>query len=206
MEDARDRILARRARFVALALAAVGCHEGEGTKAPETVTLPPPPEDAGTHVATVEDASPPPKAEPDAGTPAGISPATAARYARARTRIAEAKEAIETVHEKIVKQAAYSSANATQWRDLVAEAQELYSTVGYLGIYCPKKSPETDAFLAWVQAEEDKLRASVDDVKRDAEKKLQDKTTTGAARWDLLWSQWNQANPRPCLSIACDSW
>lgn len=206
MDDARDRILARRARFVALALAAAGCHEGEATKGPETVVLPPAPEDAGTHVATVEDASPPPKPAPEAGTPDGISPATAQRYAKANSRIASVKEAIEVAHEKVVKQAPYSAANAAQWRDLVAEVQELYSSVGFLSIYCPKKSPETDAFLAWVQAEQDKLRVTVDGVKKDAEKKLTDPSTTGAARWDLLLSQWNQANPRPCLSIACDSW
>ena len=36
--------------------------------------------------------------------------------------------------------------------------------------------------------------------------KMGEKTNKGDARYDKLMDQYNYANPRPCLSIAGDSW
>jgi hypothetical protein len=203
VSNAKDLILARRARFVALALASVGCHEEAEPKAPETVVLPPTPEAGPPPVAVVEDAGPPPR---DAGVPDEVSQATAVRYAQAKMRIELIRAGIAIAREKIAKLGPYGAANATSWQGVVVELDGNYESISFLSGYCPKKSPETDAFLAWLAGEQATLRRSADEARREAETKLQDKTTPGAARWDQLLQQWNQANPRPCLSIACDSW
>lgn len=212
-ESQRDQILARRARFVALALSASGlgaCHEGEPAAQPhDTVYLPPAEVDASAQAAVdaaAEAAGP--IAIVDAGAPAdaGISPATQERYARLASRVAAIGESILSTDATVTKMANFGPSNATQWRDTVARVQDLYSAIGFLGMYCPKPRPETDAFMAHVQDETSKLRAQVDTLKKKVEAKLADKTTKGDARYDQLLDQYNNANPRPCLSIACDSW
>lgn len=212
-ESQRDRILARRARFVALALSASGvsaCHQGDGVaERHDTVYLPPAEMDAST-TATVDAGAEETGgvAVVEAGPPAdaGISPATQERYARFAANAASVAQSIDALDAKVTKMGNYGPANATAWRDVVGEIQDRYSSIGYFSIYCPKPRPETDAFLAHVQDEAQKLRARVDALKKKAEGKLADKTTKGDARYDQLIDQYNNANPRPCLSIACDSW
>lgn len=204
-DDSRDRILARRARFVALTLAAVACHDGEPAKNQDSVYLPPPEHDAEAPVAVLDAGTT--TSEFDAARDTtGMSPATRERYVKLDARIAATRDEIMKVEEAVAKQPAFTNATSATWQELVAQVQSLYQSVGYLGIYCPKKSPETDAFLAHVEAEQTKLRGLVDALKKKATTKLTDKTMSGDARFDKLYDQWNSANPRPCLSIACDSW
>jgi cytochrome c peroxidase len=201
-----DRILVRRARFVALALAAVACHEGEAAPSNQTVQLPPP-EDAGT-TATAADAGETHVAVIDAGhaAPSGISPETKERYVRLRAQVDTLRDRIAQTTEKVAKAPAFSTATSATWTDLVVEIQTYYQAIGYMSIYCPKPRPETDEFLAFVNEQQTALHALVDALKKTADARLTDKTMTGAARFDLLRQQHNNANPKPCLSIACDSW
>jgi hypothetical protein len=200
-----DRILARRARFVALALAAVGCHEGEAAPSNQSVVLPPPP-DAGTTASAV-DAGETHAVIVEAGAdPTDISPATKERYARHAAQMAGLRNDIARLTETIAKAPAFSSATTASWQELTYQVQVLYQAIGYMAIYCPAKRPETDTFLAQVEKDREALRGEVDGVKKKATARLADKTMSGDARFDLLVQQYNNSHPRPCLSIACDSW
>lgn len=212
-EPQRDRILARRSRFVALALSASGiaaCHKGDGaTEQHDTVYLPPAevdaaaraevdagPRDTGS-VAVVNDG---PSAD------AGISAATRERYEKLVGRVAAIKDRIVVLDGDVTKMTNFGTSNAAAWQSLVAQIQSVYESIGWLSVYCPKPRPETDAFLAHVEVERKALLVNADGLKKKTTTKLADKTTTGDARYDQLVDQFNNANPRPCLSIACDSW
>lgn len=198
---------------MALALSASGvgaCHQGDGaTEQHDTVYLPPAQVDASSRAvvdAGAEETGATAMVEAGPAADAGISPATQERYVKFATRVAAVGQAVDALDAKVTKMSNFTPSNATAWRDLVGEIQGQYSSIGWFSVYCPKPRPETDAFLAHVQDEAQKLRARVDAVKKKADAKLADKTIKGDARYDQLIDQYNNANPRPCLSIACDSW
>lgn len=204
--DGKNRILARRARFVGSALTILGCSpatpHGETTVAiaPGDVSSAPPPPSA-----TV--------ADPDAGTkpkppptnlpfavPAGVSSETRLRYERL------GKSAME-MQERQAKVEAELAQTPASWRDFAGELEGLFQSVGWFGYPCPDPPrPETDAFLKVLEDQRKVARERTERIKKDAEAKLSKGGKNGAKELERYTNEFDVANPRPCLSIACDRW
>ena len=209
-DEIQGRILARRARFIALTLAGAGCTPAE-TAPPPVVVLPSPAPDAAAAVTPVVDAG----AVVEAGAPvdarvvdAGVSAATQLRYERVRARAAELGAAGTSIEASIAKARPVSTpAGKADWLTIVQAIDDAAQSIGMMAIYCPSpERPETIEFMRWTEGERAKLQAALDAVRAKAAAKLKDKTMTGEARYEALLNEARSARPKPCLSIACDSW
>lgn len=213
MSDAKTAILGRRARFLALALA--GCHGG-GEPAHDTTTVTLPELEAGSPVPI---AHPDPIA-PDAGAPArvasedetipdGTSPETRKRYESFFARTAEIRKSLDEVEQKLAAAPAFGTSPTAKayWMDLVVRTDGAGGSVNYLGVHCPTPRPETDMFLARTRKVAGDLHTRIDALRQRAQQKLGGgDQQRGQQKWEQLEDEHNLANPRPCLSIACDRW
>ena len=209
--ETQRRILARRARFIALSLAGAGCTPGETAQTP-VVALP---------VVAPADASPAEPAVTDGGTPdtavaiettgpdGGVSAATQLRYDRVRLRIGEARTRIAAIEVEIAKARPVATpAGKADWLTIVGELDDTTWSLGMtMGVSCPSPArPETDEFLRWMADEGAKVQAALEAARVKARAKLKDATMSGQDRYDALSTENRNAHPRPCLSIACDHW
>jgi hypothetical protein len=209
----KERVLRRRARFLALALA--GCHGGEPAHDTTTVTLP---ESEGG--APIPVAHPDPLPSPDAGTPRvatgedesipdGTSPETRKRYENLFKRAAEIRKSLADVEQKLASAPSLGTSPSAKayWLDLVGHADGVGGSINWMGIHCPAQRPETDLFLARAGKVAGELHGRIDAMRERAQKKLGNgDQRLGLAKWEQLEDEFNRANPRPCLSIACDRW
>jgi len=197
----KSRILDRRSKFIALALA--GCspastHSDTVAVAPRDPTKVPP----GPSASVADpDAGPPPKkqTQTDAGfaIPDGITPETRKRYEMLAERVKKFQERQQTAEEELAN-------GPASWRDFAGEIENQYSSIGWFGYYCPNPPrPETDAFQKTVEDQRKIAQARTDKLKAAAEQKL---GKNGAKELERYMREYDQANPRPCLSVACDRW
>lgn len=207
-DEVQGRILARRARFIALTLAGAGCTPAE-TAQPPVVALPIPAPDASLVETPPADAGAVDTGAVDAAAvDAGISAATQLRYDRVRARAAELVARITSIEATIAKARAVGTpAGKADWLAIVQEIDDASSAIGMMSVYCPSpERPETAEFLRWTDGERAKLVTALDAARTKATAKLKDATMSGDARYDALRQENWSAHPRPCLSIACDHW
>jgi hypothetical protein len=198
----KSRILDRRSKFIALALA--GCSPA-ATRHPDTVAVAPrdptkvPP---GPSASVADpDAGPPIKkpGQTDAGftIPDGITPETRKRYEMLAERVKKFQERQETAEEELAH-------GPASWRDFAGEIANQFTSIGWFGYYCPNPPrPETDAFVKMVEDQRKIAQARTSKLKEAAIKKL---GKNGEKEFERYSQEYDMANPRPCLSVACDRW
>jgi hypothetical protein len=129
--------------------------------------------------------------------PSGITAETLQRYKILAERIASFKQRQAKVAEELAK-------GPSSWRDFAGELDGLQSSIGWFGYYCPNPPrPETDAFLKTVEDQRKVANARTDALRKEAERKL---GKNGHAELERYSREYDMANPRPCLSVACDHW
>lgn len=204
MTDPRDRILERRAAFVAASLALAGCGAGSATPAtPAANATPPAPSTsaAPSGVAPVESASAPPAAS-SAPPPKDVPPAMAAKYRGMHDHARALGAVLDRTEQALATCKSGTSSPACQAaRD--EAAKELYTFDGKL---------RSLRYLCKGQDEDERAfeRASNAEAKRlgDRQQKLQAqwRALVGDADWDDAYRRAAMANPVPCLSIVCKEW
>lgn len=210
-DETQRRILARRARFIALSLAGAGCTPGEAAPTP-VVALPvvAPADASRAEPATADGGAVDAMALAEAGgSDGGVSAATQLRYDRVRLRFGEARTRIAAIEAEIAKARPVTTpAGKAEWLTLVGELDDAASSLGMtMGIPCPSPArPETDEFMRWTADEGAKVQAVLEAARVKARAKLKDATVSGQARYDALSTENGNTHPKPCLSIACDSW
>lgn len=206
LPDGASRILARRAHFIGASLTVFGCSPATPQGGTTVAILPRDPGDAapGPSASVSDpDAGAAPKdagiviTDPQFKIPDGVSQETLLRYQRLSERI----KAFNDHHAKMTETLAKGPSN---WRDFAGELDGLQSQVGWYGYYCPNPPrPETDQFLKIVEDQRKASSVKVDALRKATEAKL---GKNGKAELERYSREYDMANPRPCLSIACDRW
>jgi hypothetical protein len=202
------RVLARRARFMGTVMALAGCGNSpsSGSGAPPSVPVIEP-GDAGpqTPIATFPEQDAGPREERfEFLVPEGISEETRTRYVRLKDSVQNTRKEITRVRGQLKSAPTCPSASCdTWWRDMAGTLQSLQQRTGWLGYHCPKKREETDRFLERVEKERKDLQERVGRVRSEALSLLGPNADQRLAQYE---HEYDAAHPRPCLSIACDSW
>lgn len=206
----KEAILGRRARFLALALA--GCHGGAPVADTTTVSVPTLDAAAPLPVAhpdpVVPDAGPRPVAHTkvDETIPDGTSPATRTRYERVFSNANDVHAALDDLDVLLAQLKAGRPARA-EWMAFVERMNGTPERSRWMGYFCPTQNPETAAFLARVEAVRKELAQRSATLLQRAQTVLgRGDATAGEAQWNKLTDEYEAANPRPCLSVACDRW
>ena len=206
-DDVQRRIFARRARFIALTFAGVGCTPGE--TAPPPVVARPVPEPDASSVVEPQDAG---AGAVDAGATveaapvdAGVSAATQLRYDRVRARVAELRARITATEAAMAKARPVATpAGKADWLTIVQDLDDTAEALGMMAIYCPSPPrPETTEFMRWTAEQGAKVQAALDAARAKAHAKLKDATTSGEARYEALSQENRSARPsRASASLA----
>jgi len=207
--DLRNRILARRARFVGSALALAGC--SPSTK-PANVAVIEPIDAAAIPTATSSvsdpprDAGPPPspgKRGPYFTIPDGITPETRKRYDLLEQRMTEFHKVVDDL-DKEMQTAPKCPGNTCDdfWREIAGKIEELGTRMTWLYIFCPNpQREETDRFLQVAKEQ----REQAEKLRGSSQAKAES-MVGGKAKFERYQSEYDKAHPRPCLSFACDRW
>jgi hypothetical protein len=202
----RDRILARRARFIGSAVTLLGCSPSarpsnvavvepiDAAVPTATATVPEPVRDAGTpDVAR--------KAGRAITIPEGISDETRARYERLDASVSSFRDNASQI-EADMKTAPKCPGSACDefWRKMAGRLEELQQQASWFGFYCPNKREETDRFLEEVDRQKNMAGITVAKLRERAA------GAVGQGRFDRYQAEWDAAHPRPCLSVICDRW
>ena len=201
-----ERILARRARFVGASITMLGCSP---TARPANVAVIEP-IDASLPAATATVADPVRDAGmPDVhrgatfAIPSGITPETRTRYETLDTRMVAIRKTIADLDRDISSGPKCPSSVCDEfWRGVAGRLETISQSINWIAIHCPNpKREETDRFLEIAQRQQVEAREE-----REALAERVAKAVGGQARLDRYQREYDTANPRPCLSIRCDSW
>lgn len=203
----RERILERRRKFLGTTIALIGCTPT--TRPPNVAEIPPSDAAVPTVTATAQD--PVPDAAPDVKKstpgrsitiPDGISEATRTRYERLDQSVTSFNQGIAKASQEIASAPKCPGIACDEfWIKMAGAIADHSQQIFWFGYYCPQKNDETDAFLAELKNQQSIARDAAAKVREQAIKKLGSESLL-----QKYSTQYDMANPRPCLSVACDHW